>query len=123
MNEQINFDVEDFSRVYRGKTQFLESEYFKTFLQSLDDVELYSHLKFCNDVLQIPPIKAFVRYRRMVDGDNSLFCHKIEDDATKRNLGACFGYLFKNIFGYSQSKSVRTGDATTGIVTCSYFIK
>ncbi|MBQ7769597.1 MAG: hypothetical protein IJ373_00230 [Clostridia bacterium] len=40
----------------------------------------------------------------------------------KRGLGACFGYLFQNIWGYQKAVLTWVGEKTTNIKNASYFI-
>lgn len=114
------FIIEDFIIKYKGTTNFCDTAYFKTFYESLDDEKLYSHIIFNNDVLEIPPIHTFVKYRQSI-GDE-LFGKPIEK-TDKRCLGACFGYLFKDILGYKRSVSVWVGEKITDIKNASYFNK
>ena len=61
----MKFDVDLFNRTYRGTRWFSdESKYFTEFLKDIQNAELMSHLRFCNDFLQTPPIFAYVRFRR-----------------------------------------------------------
>ena len=106
----------DFLSKYKGKTSFTESKYYKYFVKSLDDKELYEHIVFCNDILRLPPIYVFVKYY------NELFTEEMTANE-KRGLGACFGYLFQFMYGYKEAKSVWVGEKTTGIKNASYFIK
>lgn len=115
-NAFINSQEDFFSR-YKGKTSFArESKYYRFFLDSLDDRDLYDKIIFCNDVLQLPPIYVFVRYRK------DLFTEKMSANE-KRGLGACFGYLFQYMLGYKEAKSVWVGEKITDIKNASYFIK
>lgn len=113
------FIIEEFTCVYKGTTNFCNTEYFKAFYDSLEDGQLYSHIKFNNDVLQIPPILTFVKYRQSV-GDE-LFKRPIAK-TDKRCLGACFGYLFKCVLGYKRPVSAWVGEKTTDIKNASFFI-
>ena len=114
------FVISDFTSVYKGTANFCTSQYFETFLDSIDDLELYSHIKFNNDVMQIPPIVTFVKYRQS-KGDE-LF-NKPMSKTDKRCLGACFGYLFRFILKYKQPVSTWVGEKTTDIKNASYFIE
>lgn len=114
------FIIDDFVITYKGTTNFCDSEYFKAFYDSLDDKELYSHIVFNNDVMEIPPILTFVKYRQSI-GDE-LF-GKSMGKTDKRCLGACFGYLFRNILGYKRPVSVWVGEKKTDIKNASYFVK
>ncbi len=119
------FDIEDFTTKYKGTANFCSTDYFKTFYNSLDNETLFSHIEFNNDVLQIPPILTFVKYRQSID--DALF--KLPMSKTdKRCLGACFGYLFKYILAPKYSckyypVSVWVGEKQTDIKNASYFIK
>ncbi len=114
------FIIEDFTSLYKGTISFCDTEYFKAFYESLDDEELYSHIKFNNDILEIPPIFTFIKYRQSV-GDE-LFC-KPMSKTDKRCLGACFGYLFKYVLGYKNPIPTWVGEKTTDIKNASYFIR
>lgn len=115
------FIIEEFVSEYKGTTNFCNTEYFKAFYDSLDDEDLYSHIIFNNDVLQIPPILTFVKYRQSL-GDE-LF-NKPISKTDKRCLGACFGYLFKCVLKYSKHPvSVWVGEKITDIKNASYFVK
>lgn len=112
------FNIEDFLNIYKGKRKFVnESEYFAIFLDSLNnDKKLFEHIRFCNDILSIPPIYAFVKYHQ------NRF-NRVMSVAEKQGLGACFGYLFQNIWGYNLNILKWVGEETTGIKNASYFIK
>ena len=112
------FIIENFNSVYKGTTNFCDTEYFKAFYDSLDDENLYSHIKFNNDVLEIPPILTFVKHRQCM-GDQLFKKPMVKKD--KRCLGACFGYLFKHILGYKQPISTWVGEKITDIKNASYF--
>lgn len=114
------FIVEDFVSAYKGTTTFCDTAYFKTFYDSLDDEELYSHIVFNNDVLMLPPILTFVKYRQ--SRNDGLFNAPMSK-TDKRCLGACFGYLFKFILGYKRPVSVWVGESVSDIKNASYFVK
>lgn len=114
------FIIEDFVIKYKGTASFCDTEYFKAFYDSLDDEALYSHIVFNNDVLELPPILTFVKYRQSI-GDE-LF-NKPMSKTDKRCLGACFGYLFKFCLGYKSPVSVWVGEKHTDIKNASYFVK
>lgn len=114
------FIVEEFVSAYKGTVNFCDTAYFETFYDSLDDKALYSHIVFNNDVLNIPPILTFVKYKQSI-GD-ALF-DKPMSKTDKRCLGACFGYLFKFILGYKRPISVWVGEKHTDIKNASYFVK
>lgn len=113
----IVFNTDDFLRNYKGKRSFVEgSPYFETFLKSLEDLELYDKIRFCNDVLQIPPIYTFVKYYKDV------FTSELST-AEKRGLGACFAYLFQKIWNYERAVPVWVGEKRTNVKNASYFLK
>lgn len=118
-----NFDEQEFLRTYRGTEKFVtaESEYYNAFLQLLKDDVLLEKIKFCNDVLQIPPLKTFILHERDYL-KKDIFNGKMTPIA-KRGLGACFGYLYKFIYGGYESEQSWFNDETTTIKTASYFVK
>lgn len=119
----IEFNEQDFLRTYRGTETFVtnESKYYKLFFELLQDDELLGKIKFVNDVLGIPPIKTFILYQREYL-KNDAFNEKMSPVA-KRGLGACFGYLYKFVYGGYESEQSWFNDEKTGIKTASYFIR
>ena len=113
----IVFDTDDYLRTYKGKRSFVEgSPYFETFLKSLENLDLYDKIRFCNDVLQIPPIYTFVKYYKDV------FTTELST-TEKQGLGACFAYLFQKMWGYQKPIAVWVGEKKTNIKNASYYLK
>jgi len=118
------FDINEFNNKYRGTNTFTGtsstnnkmSPYFSLFLESLDDETLLGKIKFANDYLRIPPIQSFIKFHHEIF--NQVMLPK-----EKQALGACFGYLYKEIYGGYQSQTCWVNDQETGIKTASYFIK
>lgn len=124
----VEFDELDFLKNYRGMEKFVteEREYYKLFLDLLQNDALLEMIKFANDVLCIPPIKTFIIYEREFLKKNVF--NKEMSATAKRGLGACFGYLYKFIYkGYDSEQSwfndCDEHKQKTGIKTASYFIK
>ena len=119
----IEFNEHDFLRTYRGTESFVtnEGKYYKLFLELLQNDELLEKIKFANDVLGVPPLKTFILYEREYL-KKDIFNEKMSSVA-KRGLGACFGYLYKFIYGGYESEQTWFNDEKTGIKTASYFIK
>ena len=120
----IEFDEQDFLRVYRGTESFVtgEAKYYKLFLELLKKDGLLEQIKFANDVLGIPPLRTFIVYER--DYLKKDIFNEPMSSVAKRGLGACFGYLYKVIYGGYESKSTWFYDKDkTEIKTASYFIK
>ncbi len=117
------WDEEKFLKTYKGTETFVnvESGYYSLFLECLKDEELLSHIRFANDTLNVPPLKTFILYERDVLKKN-VFRERMSPTA-KRGLGACFGYLYKFIYGGYESEPSWFNDAQTGIKTASYFRK
>ena len=115
----MKFDTINFNKTYKGSRKFSEdSPYFPIFIESLEkNKELFERIKFCNDVLQIPPIYTFVKYHKDV-------FYKQMAVNEKRGLGACFGYLYQFIYneGY-KAQTTWVGHKETGIKNASYFKK
>lgn len=117
------FNEQDFLRTYRGTETFVtnESKYYNLFLELLKDGGLLEKIKFANDVLNIPPVKTFILYEREYL-KKDIFDEEMSSVA-KRGLGACFGYLYKFIYGGYEAESSWFNDEKTGIKTASYFKK
>lgn len=119
----IQFDEQDFLKTYRGTESFVteDGKYYKLFLELLKDDGLLDKIKFCNDVLGIPPIKTFIIYQREYL-KKDIFNEPMRPTA-KRGLGACFGYLYRFIYKGYESEQSWFNDEKTTIKTASYFIK
>lgn len=119
----MDWDEEAFLKAYRGTETFVTAErgYYSLFLELLKDRERLSHIRFANDVLQVPPLKTFILHERDVL-NKDVFREKLSP-TVKRGLGACFGYLYKCIYGGYESEPSWFNDALTGIKTASYFKK
>lgn len=119
----MNWNEERFLNTYKGTEKFITDgrEYYSLFLELLNDEDLLAHIKFCNDVLHVPPLETFVRYER--DYLKKDVFHNKMESYEKRGIGACFGYLYKFIYGGYESEQSWFNDKETGIKTASYFIK
>ena len=120
----IQFNEQDFLKNYRGLEPFItnEAKYYKLFLELLEEDDLLDKIKFANDVLQVPPLQTFIIYHREYRKED-IFNEKMSPVA-KRGLGACFGYLYKFIYGGYTSEQTWFNDKNkTEIKTASYFIK
>lgn len=119
----IEINEQNFLKTYRGTETFItnEGKYYKLFLELLQDDELLEKIRFANDVLGVPPIKTFIIYKREYLHED-IFNEKMSPVA-KRGLGACFGYLYKFIYGGYESEQSWFNDEKTGIKTASFFIK
>lgn len=119
----INWNEENFLKTYKGTESFVmtEREYYSLFLDLLKDEELLARIRFANDVLGVPPLKTFVLHEREYLKKNVF--DKPMSQIAKRGMGACFGYLYKFIYGGYESEQSWFNDEKTGIKTASYFIK
>lgn len=117
------WNEEEFLRTYKGSTTFVneEKQYYLLFLELLKDERLLSHIRFANDTLAIPPLKSFVLYERDVL-KKDVFTKEMSRNA-KRGLGACFGYLYKEIYGGYAAEQGWVNDKVTGIKTASFYVK
>lgn len=119
----MNWNEENFLKTYKGSETFVttEREYYALFLNLLKDEDLLARIRFANDVLCIPPLKTFVLYERDYL-KNDVFNREMSAIA-KRGLGACFGYLYKFIYGGYESEQSWFNDEKTTIKTASCFKK
>ena len=83
------------------------------------DVELLSHIKFCNDVFCIPPVRTFCEfYKENILGITN---GKKMTPAIKRGMGAFWGAVFKGCLNYKNSKNKPAPLKCIGLSTASYF--
>ena len=119
----MEFVRKDFVRTYGASSKFVDNnnKYFTLFLELLKDDELLKNIKFVNDVLKIPPIKTFIVYQRDFLGCD-VFNEKMSREE-KIGLGACFGYLFRDLWGGYDGVNITCNDKQSDLKTASYFIK
>lgn len=117
MSIKEQFDIAEFNRIYKGTLPFCDTKYFVKFSELLDDEKALENIKFANDVLSIPPVKS------MISLYHDFFTEKMLPQE-KQGLGACFGYLYRFIYGGYTAEQVWVGDVkVTGIKTASVFRK
>jgi hypothetical protein len=89
----------NFSTKYRRFSGFIDSGYlWDLVIKTINDAELMKNIKFCNDIMKIPPIKVFVLAQNPALPDLK--------NPEKQAVGAVFGFIFKDIFGYTEQESV-----------------
>lgn len=117
----MDWNEETFLKTYKGTETFVtvEREYYSLFLELLKNEQLLAHIRFANDTLGVPPLKTFILYERDLLGRDVF--HERMSPTAKRGLGACFGYLYKFLYGGYESEPCWFNDAETGIKTASYF--
>lgn len=123
-NTSMKWDEENFLKIYKGTEKFVTGEgreYYLFFLELLKDEDLLEHIKFANDVLGEPPLKTFIKHER--DHLKKDVFDKKMTSTQKRGIGACFGYLYKFIYGGYEAESCWFNDEKTGIKTASKFIQ
>lgn len=101
---------EDFSVTYYPFKDFqynIENEkYWNKCMEAVTDMTLLSHIMFCNDLFNIPPVKTFLLYFqedfiKITGNENALLSPQI-----KKSIGAFWGMVFKYILGYQEQKNV-----------------
>ncbi len=80
--------------------------YWDKCMEAAGDRELLSHIIFCNDLFQIPPVKTFLTYYR-----EDFIALTGEPNAVlplfvKKSIGAFWGMVFKFALGYTGQENV-----------------
>ncbi|MCL2188659.1 MAG: hypothetical protein FWC16_04850 [Defluviitaleaceae bacterium] len=102
-----------FPKKYKAFGDFVDSgELWMLCIGAINDEKLMSHIIFCNDIHQIPPINTFLKAR----GASTM---RDLTELEKRSMGAFWGFVFKYVFGYRNQKSVAARVNT--VKTASYF--
>ena len=97
-SEIINKINCDFSSVYKPFSNFPNSGVlWNECINTIKDAKLLNNIIFCNDVLQIPPVKVFLAAKNI---------STVLTDDNKKSIGAFWGFVFKFVFGYRNQKSV-----------------
>jgi len=82
-------------------------------MEAINDPQLMTHIKFCNDVMRIPPVKTFLMAKHLLNANLTT--------TDRQALGAVWGFIFKNVWKYSSQK--RVSCRICGIQTASLFGK
>jgi len=94
----INRINSDFSSAYRPFSKFPNSGVFwDECINTVKDSKLMNNIIFCNDILQIPPVKVFIAAKNITT---------VLTDADKKAIGAFWGFVFKFVFEYKNQKNV-----------------
>ena len=105
---------EGFAQKYKAFSNFPQSgKVWDECLAAAQDAKLMNNLVFCNDVLQIPPVKVFLLANATIGGQLA--------DEEKKSIGAFWGFVFKFVFGYKNQKSVSVRDADNNLKSATYF--
>lgn len=87
----------DFGNHYKPFSNFKNSGViWDECIKAVNDLELMNHIIFCNDVLEIPPVKTFLAANTTLTGPFS--------DIEKKSIGAFWGFIFKFVFNYKSQK-------------------
>ena len=104
----------EFTQKYKAFSNFPQSgKVWDECLAAVQDAKLMNHLIFCNDVLQIPPVKVFLLANATIGGQLT--------DEEKKSIGAFWGFVFKFVFGYKNQKSVSVRVADNNLKSATYF--
>lgn len=104
----------EFTQKYKAFSNFPQSgKVWDECLAAVQDAKLMNNLVFCNDVLQIPPVKVFLLANATIGGQLT--------DEEKKSIGAFWGFVFKFVFGYKNQKSVSVRVADNNLKSATYF--
>lgn len=88
---------EEFASTYKPFCKFVDSGViWDECIKTVNDAKLMNNIVFCNDILQIPPTKVFLKANDVVVIVTTLF--------DKKCVGAFWGFVFKSVFNYNSQK-------------------
>lgn len=89
----------EFASTYKPFSNFPNSGMiWNECIGTIQDARLMNNIIFCNDVLQMPPVKVFLLANKNINVDLT--------DEEKKSIGAFWGFVFKFVFGYRNQKSI-----------------
>ncbi len=102
----------DFSSVYKPFSNFPNSGFlWNECINAVHSAKLMNNIIFCNDVLQIPPVKVFLMANASISN--------VLSDEEKKSIGAFWGFVFKFVFGYKNQKSISV--RVNNVKSATYF--
>ena len=85
----------NFGTAYASQRWFIESgTVWNDCMNTVLDAELMNHIIFCNDVLEIPPVKTFLKA--------DINISSVTEKRDKQAIGAFWGFVFKFVFHYQN---------------------
>ncbi|MDO6354811.1 hypothetical protein Q3V94_06925 [Caloramator sp. CAR-1] len=103
---------EGFNKIYKAFNNFVDSGFlWEECIKTVKDTDLMNKIIFCNDILNVPPVKVFVLVNEKIPSNLT--------DYEKKAIGAFWGYVFKFVFGYRNQRSVPIN--VKGIKTATTF--
>lgn len=89
----------EFSSAYKpfGKFQSERLPLWKKSIEAVNDINLMEKILFCNDLLNIPPVRVFLAVHPEITDIDSY---------EKKFIGAFWAFIFKEKFGYEIQKKV-----------------
>lgn len=107
------YKINLYKSIYRAYSNFMNSgDLWYECINTVRKIETLDHIIFCNDILKIPPVKAFLRLH---EGE---FCNLT--DTEKKALGAFWAFIFKEVLGYQEKKNVSI--STCSVKTSAYYL-
>lgn len=85
--------ISEFQKKYGRFSTFIGNFLWEKCIDAVQNKELLGHILFCNDVLQIAPVKTFLMAMNLTD---CLFTA-----VDKQSIGAFWGFIFKEKLGYT----------------------
>ena len=128
--EKVESEFSYYYKMFKGFQQNIEyAAYWHQCMAALeatleDGTKLLSHIEFCNNLYNIPPIKTFLTYYKnefiVLTGNEKA----VLDVYIKKSIGAFWGFVFKVALKYEGQKSVSVSMFDYfNVKTATYFVK
>ncbi len=105
----------NFTTEYKSFSKFANSgELWDLCIKTVENTDLLNHIVFCNDIMEIPPVKVFLKANPEID--------KISKGFDKKCIGAFWAFVFKNTLNYTQQQE-NVIIKTKGIKTATRYYK
>lgn len=96
----MNWKEEELQQQFKVRylrfSHFVDSALWTQCIAAASDKKLLGHIRFCNDVLKIAPVKTFLIARNL-----TTYPMTPEDNQA---IGAFWGFIFKEKLGYQNQK-------------------
>jgi hypothetical protein len=85
---------------YKRFSNFVNSGFlWDRIMLVVESQEYMNNIIFCNDIMGIPPVKTFLSINKF-----TIITELANEE--KQSIGAVFGCIFKDVFGYTEQESV-----------------
>ena len=125
LEEFVNDNFLNLYIQYRGFKEKVEyKKYWDLCIKAINDEKFLEGVIFCNDVLNIPPVKVFLKHYKKELIGITRNTHALLPLYINRGFGAFWATIFRFALGYQHQEAIRINESLYfNVRTASYYYK